>query len=155
RNVASRVAFPASTIRSPVAKGSRVPAWPSLRPSTGRSAAIAPNDDRPAALSSSNMPSAKLGLHLALDQADQLRPVEVAREPGGARVAAAATGAGDPRDVDDPVRGAERHLVARAVRRLADERGHLDALDRPQAVDHAVGGGLVGAGLGDVGPGQP
>ena len=72
----------------------------------------------------------------------------VRREPGGAGMPAAAPLAGDRRAVEPAGARAQRDLARRAaaVARLAHERGQLDALDRPQRVDDAVRGRVVGAG---------
>ena len=67
-------------------------------------------------------------------------------------VAAPAPGAGDRRDVDLAVGGAQRHLLARAVavEQLARQRRDLRAVDRAQVVDDALGVALLGAGRPEV-----
>ena len=71
REIEADRAKPRSTARwvtiitvGPLANGSSVPAWPSLRPSAGRSWRRTPNDVGPAGLSTRNSPGCGIGREL-------------------------------------------------------------------------------------------
>src|SRR3954449_2447558 len=129
------VVQPDNNSSNPVAKGSRVPAWPVRAPVRRRSSATSAKDDGPAGLSARTMPA---GLSPLGGTSDELLPDElgdladrrVARESGCLPVAAAPAGARDRGDVDLVARGAQRDAPRGSVgaRRLADERGYLRAL---------------------------
>src|SRR6185503_863845 len=74
------------------------------------------------------------------------------REARGLRMPAPSPLPGDRRDVDLVVARAQRDAPRRPLlaRRLADQRDHLRALDRPQAVDDPFGVWLRGADLREV-----
>src|SRR5215210_8814581 len=107
---ASLVAPPDNKSNKPVAKGSRVPAWPVRARVRRRSAATIANDDGPAGLSARTIPtglSARGGIgttcvrsgerlaggrphERAVEELDDLRQLVLARESRGLPVASAA-----------------------------------------------------------------
>src|SRR6188472_1452062 len=112
RKRCTRRARPTRTSRSPVANGSSVPAWPALRtPSARRVASVRSCEVLPAGLSTRTRPSicsaSELRSDLLAQEGDELLLGHLRGEPGGLPVAATATGAGDGRDVDGAVGGAQ------------------------------------------------
>src|SRR3954451_14420949 len=170
KNRCARVARPTSTISSPVANGSSVPAWPTRRMpgSSRRTIATTSCEVFPAGLSTRITPSmrtASLELRgdLAAQEVDQLVPGHRRAEAGGLAVAAAPLGPGDRGDVDALVGGAQRHLpppVLAGAGEIAHETGHGRPGDGAQVVHDALGVVLLRAGLGvvlhrEVGDRQP
>src|SRR5262245_54092507 len=103
----SLVALPSSTIRSPVANGSSVPACPTFPPRSRRTRSTRSCEVIPAGLSQIRMPAAagsELLADLLTQQLDQLGVSEVGRETRRPLVPAAAVLASDRRDIDGPVR---------------------------------------------------
>src|SRR5262245_59117914 len=117
--------------RSPVAKGSSVPAWPVRAPVRRRSSATTENDERPGGLSTRTTPAGlsarggTLSSELASDEGGDVLHGRLAREAGRLAVAAAVRAASNRRHVElvdarpqrDPPRGTTRPW------RLADEHG--------------------------------
>src|SRR5262245_60914714 len=167
KHEASLVARPDNMTSRPVANGSSVPAWPVRAPVRRRSCATIANDDGPAGLSHSTIPvgsSPRGGIatpaacgsrrvcsplrgrsgrrdELAHDDLGDLLDRLLAREPGRLPVAPAAEQPRDRRDVELVDARPQAHAVERPVdpRRLADQDGHLGALDRAQVVDDPLG----------------
>src|SRR5262249_12855603 len=158
RHEASLVALPDNTSRSPVAKGSSVPAWPVRAPVMRRICATIANDDGPAGLSTSATPAGSSARGGTLrdegltDALGDLVDRGLAREAGRLAVAAAAEPPGDLGDVELVDAGPERHAPRRTgvARRLAAEHGELVAFHRAQEVDDALRVGLARPDLGEV-----
>src|SRR5439155_8041642 len=150
---ASLVAAPDNRSSKPVAKGSRVPAWPVRARVRRRWSATSANEEGPAGLSTRKIPtglSARGGIRRArgavarsrghegpVDEVDDLADLATTREPGCLPVTAAADLARDRGDIHLVVARAKRDPSRRSLvaRRLADEGDHLRALDLPQVVD--------------------
>src|SRR5437899_8974813 len=106
----SLVAAPDNRTSSPVANGSSVPAWPVRARVRRRRAATSANDDGPAGLSTSAMPTglrARGGIRagrreheLAAKEVDDVADRALRRESGGLSMTASARLARDRRDVD-------------------------------------------------------
>src|SRR5437660_6239952 len=118
----SLVAAPDRSTSSPVAKGSSVPACPVRARVRRRSAATIANDEGPAGLSTSAIPTGlrALGIgtvrderELAADEIDDLADRPLRREPGGLTVAAATDLARDRGDVDFVMTRAQRDAACR------------------------------------------
>ena len=129
-----------------MAKGSSVPAWPTLV-LRGQLAALGGDDvvggdarrlvDEQHAVLHGRLRQELLG-ELGAQEGDELGELQVGREPRRPAVPAAALGAGDARDVDAVVRGAQRDLAARrgvVGEQVAHEARDRGALDGAQVVD--------------------
>src|SRR5207249_2166174 len=157
---ASLVALPDNTSRSPVAKGSSVPACPVRAPVRRRISATIANEDGPAGLSTSTRPfglSARGGtLELAVDELGDLLDRGVAREARSLAMAAARGFARDRGDVQLVGAGAEADAARGPLPpgRLPDERRHVGSLDRAEVVDDSLRVRLGDVELGEVAPEQ-
>src|SRR5689334_14722033 len=135
---ASRVAFPTTSGRTPVASGSSVPVWPMRRPpSTRRIRATTSCEVGPLGLSMISRPSIDCAFYFLDEQF--LQPVDAAahRAAGGVLVAAAAELLGDRADVDVALRP-HADAVFLALD-LLEEDHRLDFLDRERQVDQPLG----------------
>src|SRR5206468_2022018 len=128
-----------------------------------RSSATSANELGPAGLSTSTSPaglSARGGIgcdsvgEAAAQCLGDLRDRLLARESRRLAVAAAAELTRDRGDIELVDARAQRDAARRALqaRRLADQGGHVRALDGAQVVDDPLRVGLDGADLGEVGP---
>src|SRR5215213_10271693 len=110
----------------------------SSRPACRRAASSPPR--RPAS-------GIELCADLAAEELDQLLQLEVGGESGGALMTAAAVAAGDRRDVDVALAGAQADLAGGASTGalVADQGGDLGALDRSQVVDDPLRHLLAGS----------
>src|SRR5215211_8626568 len=158
KRACSRVASrPTSTTSRPVAKGSRMPAWPTLASRPRRTRATTSCEVIPAGLSTSRTPAPGSALlEVGTERLYDLLVGEIGAEAGGAAVAATSVAARDLGHVDVAVGRAQAHL-ARRPRRLptvADDGGHQRALERADEVDDPLAQQLRRTGLGVVGVGE-
>src|SRR6476660_1204917 len=154
KHEASLVADPDNTSSNPVAKGSRVPAWPVRAPVRRRTEATIAKEDGPAGLSTRNSP---LGLRprggtrekLAPDELGDLFNRVVAREARRLAMSPAAGLPGDRGNVELVVARAKADPSLRPVgaRRLTNQGRHVGAFNRTKGVDDPFG---VGLGCSDV-----
>ena len=137
-----------------MAKGSSVPACPVRARVRRRSAPTRANDDGPAGLSTSAIPtglSARGGMtgcrehELAAQERDELlrsRAPTRSRRPGDDRPPPASRAMAET-STSSWLERSEMRRAAVVARRLADESDHLGPLDRAQLVDDALRVGLL------------
>src|SRR3984893_3637023 len=155
KHEANLVADPDNKSNKPVAKGSRVPAWPVRAPVRRRRSETSANDDGPPGLSTRTIPaglSARGGKELPAHEVRDLLDRRFAGETCGLPVPASVRLSGDRRHVELVDARSQADSPGRAVlaRRLPDEHGHVCALDRTQKVDDSFRVGLGRADFGEV-----
>src|SRR5438552_9513477 len=155
KHEASLVALPDNKSNNPVAKGSRVPAWPVRATVRARRRATIANGEGPAGLSTRTIPvgsSARGGKKLAAHEVCDLLDRRLTREAGRLAVPSPAGLPRDRRDVELVDACPQAHAASWTVlpRRLPNQHGHVRALDGAQVVDDAFRVRLRRADLGEV-----